>query len=165
MQSDKLLVFIIIIATCFILSCEGENNENQNEITSEVTEQSDCKSFTKSDDTETSCIEYVYYLSDKKLLVRHINAGFNCCPGDIYCESAISNDTIIISEFEETQDCDCNCLYDINIEISNLNATNYIIKVVEPYLGSQEEIIFSIDLDSDTTGSYCVYRTQYPWGL
>jgi hypothetical protein len=95
----------------------------------------------------------------------HINAGFNCCPGEIYCDIDIRNDTIFLIESEEKAECDCNCLYDIDITIAEVEKQKYHISIDEPYHKGQEKILFEIDLIENETGIFCVQRTLYPWGI
>jgi hypothetical protein len=99
------------------------------------------------------------------LTINHINAGFNCCPGNISCTNIINNDTIVISEKEESALCDCNCLFDLEIEISGLENKKYFLKFEEPYLHNQDELFFELNLSNQTNGTHCVERLQYPWGL
>jgi len=63
--------------------------------------------------------------------------------------------------------CNCNCLFDIDYEIINLQPGEYTIKIIEPYLEPYlkygEEILkFTVDLSSSTSGSYCAGRNYYP---
>ncbi|MCD4794423.1 MAG: hypothetical protein K8R54_14395 [Bacteroidales bacterium] len=116
-------------------------------------------------DTGESCIEYSYDAERKVLNLKHINTAFNCCPDKLYCKISINNDTIIIEEFERKQECDCICLYDIETEVYNIEAKTYVLKFIEPYLGDQEELVFEIDLSFNISGTYCVERTNYPWGI
>ena len=111
-----------------------------------------------------SCVNYLYDKSTKKLSLHHINAGFNCCPGKLFCDVTISGDTLIIKEIESTVGCHCNCLYDMEIEVTGVEPKVYQVKFIEPYAGGQEQIIFRTDLVNQTEGSYCVDRIRYPWG-
>lgn len=110
-----------------------------------------------------SCAEYSYNGATQRLVIKHVNAGFNCAPGDLSVKVSISNDTLIIQEFETMQAANCNCLYDLNIEIEGIDAKPYQIKFIEPYLGNQEQLIFGVDFSDQTEGTYCVTRIEYPW--
>ena len=152
-----------------MFGCETVN-EDKPDITGQLTSFSDCKyqkagEITAEIADSLSCVKYIYNINDKRLLLTHINAGFNCCPENIYCSISIKNDTITIQQYEESALCDCNCLYDLDIEIKGVIAQEYHIKFIEPYLQNQEEIIFSINLDISNEGSYCVTRIHYPWGI
>jgi hypothetical protein len=112
-----------------------------------------------------SCIEYYFDASSNKLNLNHINAGFNCCPDSLYCNITSSKDTIIIQEFEESFLCNCNCLYDLQIEVNGVKEGKYQIKFIEPYAGGMEPIVFEIDLKKETEGGFCIVRKSYPWGM
>ncbi len=116
-------------------------------------------------DTGESCVEYSYDAESKILSLKHINTTFNCCPDRLYCDISLNNDTVIIEEYERKQDCNCICLYDIESEVYNIEPQTYILKFIEPYLGNQEELVFEIDLSFNISGTYCVERTNYPWGI
>ena len=47
-------------------------------------------------DQNQDCVEFNYF-GNNTLEMRHINAGFNCCPGKILAEIDILDDVIIIS--------------------------------------------------------------------
>jgi hypothetical protein len=38
-------------------------------------------------------------------------------------------------------------------------------KFIEAYCGEQEKLEFPIDLPALEQGSYCVTKTNYPWGI
>jgi len=110
-----------------------------------------------------SCVDYKYNVVNKTLTMLHRNAGFNCCPGQLSCKAHISNDTIYVQEFEKKSGCKCQCLYDLNIELTGVKAGAYQIEFIEPYLKNQEKISFELDLNNEIVNSYCVVRTNYPW--
>jgi len=165
---NKFLVFLFI--GVFILGCEKEGNPPV-EITGTLLSNMQCKDFFKSvseghitPDT-LSCIEYSFNKADSILSLKHINAGFNCCPEELWCEITTKVDTIIIEEFEKSAMCDCDCLYDLNVILNGVIEGSYKIKMVEPYARDQEELFFEIDLQEKSSGSFCVVRKQYPWGI
>lgn len=109
------------------------------------------------------CVEYDY---DGKsvLLLRHVNAGFNCCPGEISASFLISGGEIRIKEKESSSLCDCLCLFDIAYEFVNLRPGLYRITVVGPYQPEGDPPLeFLADLGGPTSGAFCVDRTRYPW--
>lgn len=149
-----------------LLQCENDELT----ITSKITNDPKCKSSKSAqiaeDITDTlSCIGYSYKALEKKLYLKHANAGFNCCPGKLSCFAEMKGDTIIIRESEESGLCNCDCLYDLEIEITGLAAGQYIIKVIEPYSGTQQKIIFPVSFTEDTQSAFCVKRKLYPWGM
>jgi hypothetical protein len=161
----KSTLYSILIATSFLFMFFGCDKNNQSNITGELTDNSECKAL-KADFSDTvSCINYIFEASTNTLNLSHINASFNCCPGNLSCEISIENDTIIIQEFASKQDCNCMCLFDLEIELKRVSSKKYFIKIVEPYIGDQQEILFEVDFTENYEGSYCVTRTQYPWGI
>lgn len=110
-----------------------------------------------------SCIEFVYDQDNRKLILKHINAGFNCCPESLWCNVILRNDTIIIREFEKQQGCKCNCLYDLDLEVLGIEPAKYCLWIIEPYLGTQKPLIGEMNIQACKTGNFCVWRTSYPW--
>lgn len=108
--------------------------------------------------TYDDCINYLYD-GEGTLTLRHINAKFNCCPVEITAEIEFSGNLITITEREEDQLCDCICLFDLDYEIINLGPGRYTIRVIEPYVRGEEEVLeFTVDLFSAASGSYCLER-------
>ncbi len=124
----------------------------------------------KSDDDVTeipssqSCVEFVFDQEARKLSLKHLNAGFNCCPESLWCTVTYRNDTILVQELEKHVGCKCNCLYDLDIEIAGVESGKYQLRFIEPYLGTQQSLIGFLDLRTKTQGSFCAARTNYPWG-
>jgi hypothetical protein len=162
MEKTNFLPGIALLIGVFIISCDKENPLSH----------SDCKNFNLKATTEScdwgsdsSCVCFNYNVQDKRLILNHINAAFNCCPGEIYCDIKIKGDTIFLKEKEEKAMCDCGCLYDVDIIVSDIERHKYVINLNEPYSGDQGKIVFEIDLTSNETGVFCVERKQYPWGI
>jgi hypothetical protein len=166
----KWYVYILIVLPLLLSACNEEAEETETTLNANVTEQNGCKSYNGNikDSSEItssmSCIEYNYDESEMCLSLSHINAGFNCCPGELYCEVNMHSDTILVQEFETEALCDCHCLFDMEIEVYRVKAENYYLKIEEPYAHSQTSLEFEINLSTSSTGSYCVERTDYPWG-
>lgn len=85
-------------------SCDDEKgNEEPLALSGKVISHSECKN-SGSDSTRltsgslSSCADYRFDAAAKKLFIKHINAGFNCCPDSLYCAVKMSNDIIIIKE-------------------------------------------------------------------
>lgn len=126
----------------------------------------DCKSFDvnimmDNHPSNEECIEYEYNGSGI-LQLKHVNAGFNCCPGELNAVISVEGNVITISESEEEARCRCNCLYDLEYNIRDLNPGIYTIKIISPY---SDNIIFNADFSSEAGNSYCEPRNEYPWGL
>ena len=109
------------------------------------------------------CMEYNYD-GENILLLKHINAGFNCCPKNIIADIKIDNYSIIIEEIEIDGECDCLCLFNLSYEIKDLEPGEYKITIIEPYVHKDEETLeFTIDLLTTPSGVFCVERDHYPW--
>jgi hypothetical protein len=170
MKTSVFGLFVTLVIIFLIYSCEKENNK-QMALKGQLISKSSCKSNLKSTIriTETpdslSCIDYSFDNSINKLTIKHINAGFNCCPDSVYCNVSLNSDTIIINEIEQDGLCSCDCIYDLGIEINGINPKAYQIKLIEPYANDQAKLLFRIDLSKEMTGSFCVTRKEYPWGM
>jgi hypothetical protein len=163
------LTLLAITAFMLIVSCKDDKDPVTNEITGSLVHNSNCKTFKSSDRNSEipdslSCVNYAYDTLNHDIIMKHINAGFNCCPGGLSCEVTTHNDTIIIRESEKEQGCNCNCLFDLDIKFQNVDPNKYIVKFIEPYAEGQEELVFEMDLTSINEGEYCVVRKGYPWG-
>lgn len=129
---------------------------------------SGCKTFQEvlspdSAPADQDCVEYSYD-GVGTLLLKHWNAGFNCCP-EMATNVSIEDNVITIEEIEIAGYCDCLCLFDLDYEIVQLPPGEYTVTVIEPYVHEGQEILeFSIDLVSSPSGIHCVYRDFYPWG-
>ena len=110
-----------------------------------------------------ACIQYSYTRRGG-LSLRHINAGFNCCPGELTVEVVIDELTISVIEREEKNGCRCVCLYDIDIDVTDLKPAVYVVEFGEPYLGNgNERFEFTVDLVADREGEICLSRSGGPW--
>jgi hypothetical protein len=56
---------------------------------------------------------------------------------------------------------DCECLYDLDIQVNDLPPGTYGIKLS----GSLGGLDVHVDLVAEPSGSYCEPRDRYPWGL
>ena len=166
----KLFYPVLMTAcACFLFSGCEENND-PSAITGKLTSHSDCKIFKSpvfdQDTPDTlSCITFQYDSATNELNLTHLNAGFNCCPGELSCKVSLKNDTIFVAEYEEEQTCDCNCLFDLEIELNGVEPGEYQVTFLEPYAGDQEPLNFRLHLESETEGTCCVIRKEYPWGV
>lgn len=109
------------------------------------------------------CIEYSYD-GKSTLILKHINAGFNCCPGEIIAEITFNGNQITIKEDETEHACHCLCLFDLDFEVVNLEPGIYSVRVVELYAEEDDEALeFDLNLRSAASGKFCLKRTYYPW--
>jgi hypothetical protein len=108
----------------------------------------------------------MFYEYDQGVLrIKHINAGFNCCPGEIDMKFDFQGDAIHVFESESEAGCFCQCLFDLDAWIVGLEPGVYRIVVHEPYvIEGDEPLAFRIDLSQTASGIHCVERNHYPWG-
>ena len=130
---------------------------------------SDCKNSIRASSSSggaaenPGCIEYTLR-EDGVLLLKHVNAAFNCCPGEITADISNKSDTITNVEHEAQAGCRCQCLYDLDYRFEDIAHGIYTILVVEPYVTNADEPLRStIDLSASPSGSFCVERDSYPW--
>ncbi len=115
-------------------------------------------------DSHEDCIGYQYNGRDT-LTLSHINACFNCCPGEITAKIDFNNSLITITEREREQGCRCQCLFDLDYEVRNLAPGVYTIRIIEPYVEASDQVLeLTIELVSARSGTHCVPRNYYPWG-
>lgn len=111
------------------------------------------------------CIAYDYDGSGT-LALRHVNAGLNCCPGEITVPIAIAGNVITLDERDHENGCHCICLFDIDLEIKDLSPGIYLLRVLEPLVvPGDAPLEFELYLPGPTSGQFCVPRTHEPWGL
>jgi hypothetical protein len=114
---------------------------------------------------DQDCLKYAYSI-DGVLWLEHLNAAFNCCPGEITADIDVNNSIITIDEHQAQANCRCDCLYDIDYEIKNLPLGIYTIIVNELYTDEDDEPLeFTVNVAASPTGLYCVPRDHYPWGM
>ena len=166
---SKLLV--VCFLTILVVSCIEDAQQPKNlNLSINLTGKSECKSnksagINQSVTNSQSCIEYSFDQATQKLTLKHINAGFNCCPESISCTVTFKNDSIIIQESEKSPRCNCDCLYDLDMEVDGVEAGKYQIHIIESYIGSQDKLSFELDLGKQKQGTWCVTRNGYPWGI
>lgn len=165
-------LFLLTAASIFLLTnCEtDESSEKQFSLKSDIISNSGCKNLKSANETDytpdsLSCINYSFDSQTNRLTLQHINAGFNCCPDSLFCDATLKNNMIIIQEFETGGFCNCDCLYDLEIELNEIDSKKYQVKFIEPYAAEYKEILFEMDLRNTSEGTYCVTREQYPWGI
>lgn len=174
MDMKTKLFLLVIILVVGLLGCsntkDAKHKKKATTITGQVISFTKCKNEYDSGYSAVitpdslSCIDYSFDKTNKKLTIKHINAGFNCCPESLFCNVSLAKDTIIVQELQKKNGCKCNCLYDLDIVLNGVQAEKYIIKFVEPFTNDQEKLIFKMDLTKENQGLFTVIRKKYPWG-
>jgi hypothetical protein len=115
---------------------------------------------------DQDCIQYSWVEGDT-LHIKHVNAAFNCCPGNIMTDLKVSGDTLILTESESSNLCDCNCLFDLDFIITGVPKGTWWIRVGEPYIQQSEQpkILFKVELKQEPLSEFCITRTGYPWRM
>ncbi len=161
----KTRILLIILLFVSVFACK-KKEETSGPLTLNLTSSSKCLSTLKTDVPDsTSCVEFSFDNVTNELIMKHFNAGFNCCPEVFNVNYTLNGDTITIIESEKSSFCDCNCLYNLEMKLSGLSDKTYRIRFVEPYRGDQEAIDFTNDFSKNPQVTYCVTRTRYPWGM
>ena len=158
------ILFLLFILLLFVSCSDEETNTSLGGVTSV----SECKSnstfYKTSVPNNQTCVIYSYN-GHNKLLVTHINAGFNCCPKTISADIKLMGRDIVITEKEEESACSCLCLYDVNFEVNNITPGNYFINFIEPYAEQGPPIAFDANLTTARTDTLYFSRNYYPWGV
>ena len=126
-EISKRMQYINVMLNCllvlalfpFFTGCgNNKSTSNSNQSSSQLIGISDCKLFELNKVTEDvpsnkDCLEYL--LKEGSILsIKHINAGFNCCP-EIKTNVLTEENVIIIEEIEIDGPCLCLCLYDLDL--------------------------------------------------
>jgi len=130
-----------------------------------------CKTFgNPGRDTTLSSYDCLAWEYDGQggLFLRHINAGFNCCPV-IHADITIEGNVISIVEYETFDSlgpCYCLCLFDIDYEFTEIFPMEYTVIVKGLYVEPDEDFLeITVDFGSEPEGVYCIERDHYPWGF
>ncbi len=160
-----LIAAVFILAAVVHMSCDKgiESSDNPDGV---LKKSSGCLDFVNAQKGELvppccSCADYEY--NGGTLAITHLGACFNCCT-NVYAVITINGSLITIEEKESGETCYCNCLYQLEYEISNLPVGEYSIRFVELcHEEGDEALEFTINLETEPTGEYCAERNHYPW--
>ena len=134
------MTLIIIVVAAFVgstlMGCGGDDDSiiATGDFCVRDVANSGCKS------TSHTRSEYPEYFEFKAcdggyLSVNHVNAMFNCAPGELKIEATIDGNVIKILEMEETALANCICPYDLYCEVGPLSNGDYEVVI---YHGSFE---------------------------
>lgn len=95
----------------------------------------------------------------RHLAVQHVNAMFNCCPGELLANVAIRGDTITINHSETQHSCNCICPYDLQYTLGPLEHGSYhvVLKVMD-ILNAEFDLV--LDEQTDVTIKLSKQREQ-----
>lgn len=169
-SKSPLCLLVGLLSLVLTISGCKTNNHAQADPSGSLLGYNGCKQFQDNNQLsrstaarESDCLEYLYD-GRSTLVLKHINAGFNCCPGEIVANIEFNGNRITITENEREQGCRCLCLFDLDLEVINLHPGTYTIRVVEPYVqGNNQVLEFTVNLNAAASGTYCLERNYYPW--
>jgi hypothetical protein len=170
-HTKRFSIFLMILLFTFV-GCEENVVTPETHPVGALTNYEGCKTFATTTGLEANllsntkeCIEYEYD-GESRLILKHINAGFNCCPGNIETTISITGNMIVIEDREKEQGCFCQCLFDLYYEILELGQGEYTIAITGPYIqDTDERLLVNVQLFGPSSGTFCVNRTHYPWGV
>ncbi|MEW6368010.1 MAG: hypothetical protein AB1714_25570 [Acidobacteriota bacterium] len=164
-RMSRAVVVLAIFAAIHALSGCGDQRESIG-VMGAMVNHTDCKTLSqlpRAAAASQDCLVWQYNGQDS-LQINHVNAGFNCCPGELTADITVENKVITIREKEREAGCSCLCLFDLTYKFENLEPGPYRIQVVEPYVQASDlELDFTVDLSTQPSGQHCVTRTYYPW--
>jgi hypothetical protein len=141
MKPKHLTIVLIFLATCF--SCDKSEFPSKNFSVDEIY-YGDCKTVTKSVLNEYLELTTInnYYLA-----ISHINAMFNCVPGQIIVDAILEDNIISINEYSTENSADCICPYDLSFSIGPLQYDTYKLSVKQ---ANYEILNVEIDFNKNT---------------
>ena len=115
---------ILLLTLCGCSNDESTKGASNGPFSVRDVANSGCKS------TNHTRSEYPEYFEFKAcdggyLSVNHVNAMFNCAPGELKIEATIDGNVIKILEMEETALANCICPYDLYCEVGPLSNGDY----------------------------------------
>jgi len=85
------------------------------------------------DTVEPGDFDFMSLFKDEHdIIVRHYNAWYNCCL-DYQIDYSISENEIIIYEYDVGEPCDCICFFDLETIIHNLPNGEYLVTLIDIY--------------------------------
>ena len=150
----KYLKLASFILATILLFTNCEKNENKFFEVKDFTH-SDCKNNSQKTSLE-ECIK-IKTLNDNTIQINHVNAVFNCCPGELSAEGTIKNDTITINESETEHSCNCICPYDLDYTIGKLEYGVYTIKLQTM---NADYFQFNLNFNSNTDTTILINNTK-----
>lgn len=142
--------YLIGIIFFFLVTCCEKETSHKMLSVGQIT-YGDCKPATKKS-RDSEYIEYKTVDVDY-LQINHVNAWFNCEPGNIFVSAELINNTIAVDEYEETALANCICPYDFSYQIGPLNYGKYVFRILR---GGCIYAEFTINFNSSTNGVFLI---------
>ena len=131
--------FIACAFALVIIGCTGEKQVADGAIKLDNFTHSSCKKLTgtvpmdnvgKPIPTDGEYIEYEAD-NDGNLIIKHVNAVFNCRPESLRASLTEADGEITLNETEVDGQADCFCPYDLNFKIGKLTNRKYTLTVFQ----------------------------------
>lgn len=115
---------ILLLTLCGCSNDESTKGASNGPFSVRDVANSGCKSTSHTRSEYTECFEFKA-LDGGYLSVNHVNALFNCVPGELKMEATIDGNVIRILETEEKSLANCICPYDLYCEVGPLSNGDY----------------------------------------
>jgi len=139
MRIKALSILIVLLAT--LQSCD-EIRYPDDEFSVSNLSYGDCKPDDKSENNEYLLL---WVANDYFLNIDHINAIFNCEPGEIIVRARVEGKDIIIDEYSTQNLANCICPYDLKFNIGPIPYDTYNLIIMNSGME-----IFNTEIDFDT---------------
>ena len=100
--------------------------------------------------------EYIEYkgIEEGFLSINHVNAAFNCEPGELKIQATLEGNVIKILETEEFPSANCICPYDLYCEVGPLRDGDYTIIICNGSYEYGERARFGVSYKSGLSGKF-----------
>lgn len=159
----KIFLLVMSVAMMLAIGLSSCSSDNENEGSTDPSNfhmrnvaNSGCKAFPFAAAARKMPMDiqkYIEYkaLTDGYLSINHVNAMFNCEPGELKMQAIVSGNEIRILETEEQAGANCVCYYDLYCEVGPLSYGNYTVIICHDSL---EVVRFTISNKKGLNGRY-----------
>jgi hypothetical protein len=159
-----LAIIVSFVAALLFSGCTNETQPTSSSPTIKIVDSSVCLNHVAEivPNKDKDCFEYEYL--NGILKIKHLNAPFNCCPGEFLADISVENGVITITENSAEDACSCYCIFNLDYEIQGIVPGNYTIRFIEHLqFDGDEPLEAQVSLTPGAKGDYCVLRGHYPW--
>ncbi len=116
-MKSRTLFIMLLTLLLGVVGCNKQENGQVPETGVKDFTSSICKGTLRAEPEESGTFQAV---EDGYLLMKHLNAVFNCCPGQLFVTVTMVGNEITINEDETEQGCKCVCPYDLSYKVGPL---------------------------------------------